>query len=72
MPRLYHSSAAQCPYYRGEDINVASLCCAGIGQAETIRLFFRARHKAIEHREKYCRGNWEECVIAQIMEEEPE
>lgn len=71
MPRNYHSSAAKCPFYRGEDCRGgAALFCAGIGDAETIRLFFRSNEKAIAHREQFCRGEWEDCVIAQIMDQE--
>lgn len=71
MPRHYHSSAAKCPYYRGEDCSRkgggASLFCAGVGEAETIRLFFRAYDKAVIHRDVFCRDCWQECAIAQIL-----
>ena len=70
MPRNYHSSAAKCPFYRGERYDQreggAALFCAGVGKAETIRLFFRSKDKLLEHAE-LCRGEWEDCSIAQLL-----
>jgi len=71
MPRRYHSSAAQCPFYRGEDCSGGkSLFCAGVQQVETIRLFFRSSEKINAHKEKFCRADWEECPVAQILDQE--
>lgn len=71
MPRRYHSSAAKCPFYRGEDCSAsgggASLFCAGVGEAETIRLFFRSKEKLQAHTERHCREDWKGCAIAQIL-----
>jgi len=39
MPRHYHSPAARCPYYRGEDsARGVLILCAGIAAASTLRL----------------------------------
>ena len=71
MPKRYHSTAARCPYYRGEDCSAsgggAAVFCAGVGDAETIRLYFRSREKMREYVEPFCRGDWEECVVAQML-----
>lgn len=72
MPKRYHSTAAVCPYYRGEDCSAsgggASLFCAGPGDAETIRLFFRSKDLMKAHADPFCRGDWQECPIAQMLQ----
>lgn len=68
MPRRYHSSAARCPSYRGEEWGDKAggirLFCAGVGGAETLRLYFRDGQKAVKHRDTYCRDCWRECPVA--------
>lgn len=76
MPRSYHSSAAKCPYYRGERADARAggvlVSCQGCGDAEIIRLYFRSREKMMEHMERLCRDNWEACVVARIIQHEEE
>ena len=71
MPRRYHSPAARCPYYRGEDwgdkAGGCRLFCSGISTAESVRLYFRDKLSAGKHREYYCRAHWEECPIAKAQ-----
>lgn len=72
MPRNYISPTARCPYYRGERTDAqaggAALFCAGVGESENIRLFFRSKDKLNEHCGKLCRAGWEECAIAQLLQ----
>ena len=80
MPRVYHSSASKCPFYRGEDCRPSSggatLLCNGIAGSETVRLFFRSKAKLQEHTGQFCRKDWKSCAIAKLLEnphqEEPE
>ena len=70
MPRHYHSSAAKCPYYRGE--NGVMIFCAGLYGADTLRIFFRDGQKCRIHKAKYCRREWEHCCLAQMLTKEQE
>ena len=71
MPRRYHSSAAKCPHYKGEQADIrtggAAVYCQGICAAETTRLFFRAKDKMATHTRRFCREAWEDCPLAQIL-----
>ena len=72
MPQYYHSTAAKCPFYRGERADAKAggvlVSCKGCGDAEIIRLYFRSRGRMREHMDKLCRGNWEACVVARIIQ----
>lgn len=70
MPRHYHSSAAKCPYYRGECGGM--VYCAGLYGAETLRSYFRDERTARVHRAKYCRMDWRACRIAQANDDAQE
>ncbi len=71
MSRHYCSSAAKCPYYKGEKSDArqggAALFCQGVGGAETIKLFFRTNDKMRAQAKQYCRSNWQECPLAKTM-----
>ena len=72
MPRHYHSLGAKCPYYRGESCGAqtggAAVFCAGIGEAETVRLFFRTKESKTAFVKRLCRSDWEVCALAKIQE----
>lgn len=65
MPRHYHSSAAKCPYYRGEEPTL--IFCAGPCGSDTVRMSFRAGAPARIHKAKFCRGEWQGCPIAKMI-----
>lgn len=68
MPRNYHSSAAKCPYYRGE--NAVMVFCSGICGAETVRMFFRDGKNARIHKARFCRREWEKCRMAETIQKQ--
>lgn len=68
MPRNYQSSAAKCPFYKGEDSNTGVMIfCDGVCGAKTLRLLFPDGKTCREHKRSCCRGDWESCQLAAIM-----
>ena len=66
MSRYYESSAALCPYYRGEI--ATAVFCEGTEAGSTIRLAFPGGRPAKEHKCKYCRADWQACRLAAAHE----
>ena len=67
MARHYESSAALCPFYRGEE--ATQIFCEGVGGA-TLRLEFIK--SARDYKAKYCRWHWQKCRIARMLTEKEE
>lgn len=63
MSKHYQSSAAQCPFYVGEESRY--IFCEGIAPDITLRLSFG--RKAAEYRDTFCCGEWKECLIAKAL-----
>lgn len=65
MPRHYESSAAQCPFYKGEATTLQF--CEGFETVASVRLSFRNEKGAMQIKNKYCRAQWQECPLAQAL-----
>lgn len=63
MSKHYVSSAAQCPFYRGE--SSTTVLCDGVEPDMTITLAFGK--KAEDYRECYCQKDWELCKVAKML-----
>ena len=63
MSRHYVSSAAECPFYRGEDAK--TIYCDGIEPDAAIALAFGNR--ADDYKEAFCRSNWRLCKVAKML-----
>lgn len=65
MPRYYESSAAVCPFYRGEGTTLQF--CEGFETVGSIRLSFKSEKGAVKIKRKYCRDKWQECPLAKCL-----
>ena len=65
MARHYESSAATCPFYRGEGRMI--LYCEGVANGCSTHLAFALAQSAAEYKEAFCRKDWHECKIAQTL-----
>lgn len=63
MPHNYVSSMAVCPFYCEEQSKV--IFCEGPLPGSSLRLGYRG--SAAPHKERYCRGRWEDCPIAKML-----
>lgn len=67
MPRYYESSAAVCPFYRGEQ--TTAQFCDGFRPGMTIKISFKDEKGAKTVKHKYCRASWAECPLAKALTE---
>lgn len=65
MPRHYESSAAVCPFYRGEENT--ELFCDGFSPGMSINLNFTSEDRARKIKLKYCRWRWQDCPLAKTL-----
>lgn len=65
MPRHYESSAALCPFYRGEATTLQF--CEGFEAVSSVRLSFRNEKSAKKHKSKFCRDEWKDCPLAMSL-----
>ncbi len=63
MSRHYVSSAAQCPFYRGEA--ATTIYCDGVEPDMAIALAFGSR--AEDYKRAYCRKDWRLCKVAKML-----
>lgn len=63
MARHYESTEARCPFYRGED--TMTIWCEGIRDGCTLQLAFG--RDASDYRKAFCRSEWQECRVAQML-----
>lgn len=63
MPRHYVSTAALCPFYRGEE--TTRVYCKGVAEgALSIQSW---KKNAKEYKDKYCKGSWARCPVASML-----
>lgn len=74
MAWRYKSSAAKCPYYRGELCDSKTggtlIYCTGMDGAETARFYYRTKEGLRKKQRQHCRGAWEGCRYAQAIKDE--
>jgi len=66
MPRYYESSAAVCPFYKGE--GTTKIICNGLEEGEWIIRSWKKTAKV--YKEKYCRSDWQKCPVAKMLFEQ--
>lgn len=65
MPRYYESSAALCPFYKGE--GTTKVICEGAEEGEW--MIRNWKRNAAEYKQKYCRASWQKCPVAKMLYE---
>lgn len=62
----YASTKARCPYYR-EESRSAVHCVSWCDEA-ALRLSFASPTECVRYKNEYCKGNYETCRIAKMLD----
>lgn len=65
MAKYYESMKAVCPYYKHENRFV--IFCQGIDEESVLHLAFPKPSSCLEFKNKYCRKNYAQCSIHNML-----
>lgn len=65
--KRYTSTKSKCPYYKHE--SRGQVVCEGICEDSVTHVAFSTSSGCYHFKNKYCRNDYKECPVAQMLEE---
>ena len=59
----------KCPFYCYDDMKAKKIVCEGVGESETVSLFYREKQEFQKQLDVFCCENYEKCEIYRAVME---